>query len=128
MRKFADAAKWCLVGLLIGLAIVNSRAADPWDSTDKALAAVALTATVVDWGQTRTIAKNPDTWFEKNPLLGEHPTLGEVNRHFALGILAGAAIAHYLPSAGRKTFLTVLSVIEIGVTANNHRIGIRVGF
>lgn len=119
---------WLFVGLFIGLLIVNSRAADAWDATDKTLAAIAVTAAVIDWGQTRTIARNPDTWYERNNLMGPHPTVGEVDKHFAVGIVAGALIAHFLPATARKWFLGGVAAIEIGVVANNHSIGIRVDY
>lgn len=128
MTNIANNVKWLLVGLLLGLAIVNSKAADPWDKTDKALATALVLVTVVDYAQTRTIAKNPHLWFERNPLLGEHPTLGEVNRHFIGGLILGGVIAHYLPASARKTFLGTITFIELGVVIHNHGIGIKTSF
>ncbi len=42
----------------------------------------------VDWLQTRNIAKTPDRWREKNPILGRHPTLKQVNWWFGTSAAA----------------------------------------
>lgn len=117
-----------LLFLAFFCASFTTHAQDPWDTTDKVLASVALTATVIDWGQTRYIAKNPQQFHENNPILGEHPSVGKVNTYFVGAIVAGAVVAHYLPSEYRKYFLGGVSVLEIGVAAHNKHIGIKVSF
>lgn len=103
-------------------------ATDSWDRTDIMLGAVALTATVVDWGQTRYIAKHPDQFRERNSSLGEHPGTGRIDTYFAGVMVGSAVIAHILPSHYRKWFLGSLAVLEIGVTMHNRNIGIKVSF
>lgn len=45
-------------------------------------------STLVDWGQTRTIAHHPDQYHEAfNPVLGDHPSRRNVDAWF-LGSLA----------------------------------------
>jgi hypothetical protein len=49
------------------------RFAQDWTKTDTVLEAVYAGLTIVDWGQTRDIAKHPQQYSEMNPLLGKHP-------------------------------------------------------
>lgn len=89
------------------------------------LAAAAVTT--MDWAQTRHIAANPDQWRELNPLLGSHPDAARVNRHFAFGLLGGAAFAHFLPEY-RMVFLKTAFVIEAFMVGRNAHLGIRMSF
>ena len=123
------------LGLIVWLGIAmlllwsyQCHAADPWDTTDKALGATVLAATVMDWSQTRYIARHPYEYHELNPTLPSHPSVGQVDAHFAGGILIGAAIANWLPSDYRKWFLGGMAVIEISTVAHNHSIGIQMRF
>lgn len=115
-----------LLALCLGMA--RPALAQDWDKTDLTLGAVALTATVIDWGQTRYIAKHPQLFHEKNPILGLHPSVGRVNTYFTGAIVGGAVVAHLLPGQYRKWFLGGVAVLEIGVTAHNRHIGIGVSF
>lgn len=84
-----------------------------------------LTLHTMDWMQTREIAKHPEKWKEANPLLPDHPNIGEVNRHFLFLGLAHAAIANYLPKEKRELFQNITIGIESGIVARNYYIGIR---
>jgi hypothetical protein len=103
-------------------------AAEPWDRTDKTLAAAMVTMLVIDWGQTRYIAKNPDQFEERNPLLGKHPSVGDVNRHFVLAIGGSLLIGNYLSSRHRKIFFGAITAAEVAVTIHNNSIGLKVSF
>lgn len=59
-----------------------------------------------------------------NPLLGKHPDIARVNRHFALGIIGGAALAHYFPEY-RMSFLKTVFVLEAFVAGRNAYLGVR---
>ncbi len=102
--------------------------ADEWDTTDKALAATALTAEVMDWHQTREIAHNPQSFHELNPILGQHPSVRDVNRYFIGSIAATYLLADALPENWRKMFLAGAATVEIGVVAHNYHIGLGSGF
>jgi len=119
-----------------------SEAAEPWDRADAALGAVAVTVTAIDWAQTRYIARNPcphagggtdctdpyrEAGFARH-FIGARPTAGQVDAYFATVILVGGMVAHYLPSAYRKPFLGFVTLIELGVTMQNKRIGIKMEF
>lgn len=98
-----------------------------WTEEQKYLAGIAAAAMVIDYGQTRSIVGHP-TFYEQNPLLGEHPTMGRVNRHFALSALASYLIADALPSEQRTWFLRGLALVQVGVVAHNVSLGIRMDF
>lgn len=89
-------------------------------------AALAVTR-LVDWGQTRYIAKHPDRFREVNPLIGDHPSLGEVNRHFIVSTALMFAAAHYLPQY-RTRLLQVYVVVGAGYVVHNIGIGVRFQF
>jgi len=126
------------LALLTGCATPRSA----WDRTDAALAGAALTATVIDWGQTRYIAKHPcanaggaatctDPYRETGiarHFIGERPTVGQVDAYFAANLIAVGAIAHALPGPWRKGYLGAVTVIELHYTTHNKRIGIGLEF
>lgn len=119
--------KHSLAAVALICAALPAHAADPgqpWDAWDKSLGAVALTAEILDWQQTRYIAKHPDLHREKNPALGLHPSVGRVNNYFFGSVMLGVGVAHILPSAYRKAFLASGAILEINMLARNVAIGI----
>jgi hypothetical protein len=120
--------------------IGHAHAQEAWDRVDAALGATALTATVIDWGQTRYIAKNPcanagggtsctDPYREvgwARYFIGERPSTGQVDAYFTAAIVAGTLAAHYLPSPYRKWFLGGVALVELSVVRHNIRIGLKV--
>lgn len=106
----------------------NAYAADEWDKYDKYLLGAAVTTTILDWGQTRDIAKNPNKWSEANPILGNHPTTGEVDLYFVGALIAEVGVAHILPSKYRKGFLVGVTLVETICIIHNHGAGIRINF
>jgi len=102
---------------------------DDWTGEQKILSAIAITAVVIDYGQTRTIALSSELgWYEKNPLLPAKPTLGEVNRHFILIPLATYFVLDYLPSDKRTIALYALTAVQVAIVAHNYSLGVRVSF
>lgn len=110
------------------LATSQAVSADDWDTVDFALLTAATTALVLDWGQTRRIARNPDEFYEKNTLLGDHPSTGDVDKHFAAALLGTIVIAEILPSYYRKTWLGVVTAVEVGFVQQNYQLGIKMDF
>ena len=91
---------------------------------DALLLALQLLATEVDWRQTRQIAAHPAQYQEENPLLREHPTAGEVNRHFLLyeaAVLGGAAA---FPEH-RTAILGGSLAVEVVLTQHNKALGLK---
>ncbi len=114
------------IAALLGAQVVH--AADPWSATDKALGVTAATALALDWRQTQMISENPTKWRELNPILGSHPTIAAVNRHFAANAIMIGLIANYLPSKYRKAYLGAVSVVEFSCAGHNYKMGIRMAF
>ena len=119
----------CALRLLPLLVLAPTIAlAEPWDATDRALGVAAVSALVIDWGQTRDIVKRPHDYEERNPLLGKHPSMGRVNLICAGSIAATLLTADWLTSKNRKIFLGTITAIELTVIGHNKNIGLRVSF
>ena len=88
----------------------------------------AVTALLVlDWGQTRYIARS-DQYHEVNPLLGRNPSTGDVDKYFAGSILLYNAMAYYLPPKWSKRLSYFVGGMEVIVVGNNARIGVKLQF
>lgn len=89
-----------------------------------ALAVVLVLLLVIDWSQTRFIAKHPELFSELNIVLGKHPSLDAVNAWFALWVFATIVSAWYAEpwftwAAGG------LCALEMAVTVRNYRAGVK---
>jgi hypothetical protein len=110
---------------------------DKLDKTEIALEAAWLTLHTVDYGQTLSIAKNPGRYYEKNLILGRHPSEDEVHGYMIGTALLHPVITYLLP---RKVDVLGVSVpvrfmwqsVSIGVSGtcvvSNANIGLRIGF
>lgn len=114
--------KWLLLLWLVPLQTFGQ-----WTTEDRMAGVTALTFTVIDWGQTRYIAEHQQ-FYEINPILGMHPSMAKVNTYFAGALIGGTILTFALPEKDRKWFLGGVTVLELGVTAHNANIGIRVNF
>ena len=103
-------------------------AGDPWTTEQKALGAAFAAVYAIDWRQTIRIASNPERWYETNPLLGEHPDAGRVNRRFAVGAILSYLILDALPSETRTVVLGAGFVVEAAYVNRNVQLGIGWGF
>ena len=99
-----------------------------WDRTDSLLLTTALSTIAIDWGQTRDIARHPERFTEGNPFLGSHPSVGRVDKYFALAMAGTAVTAGFLAPTPRKWFLGGVTAVEVVVIISNHRVGIRADF
>jgi hypothetical protein len=116
--------------LAIALSLFTTAAAagEPWSTSERVLGTAALAALAIDWGQTRYIAKNPQSFHETNPILGRHPSVGRVDAYFAGAIIGTALLADALPSKWRGPFLAGVVVVELHYVNRNAALGIRVSF
>lgn len=137
MRHFClfKLGEWCSIGVVVfafvasvfAVACLNkAHAAEPWSTTDKVLGTATGLAILADWAQTRQIAKNPDKWRETNELLGEHPSVGDVNRHFLIYGATVGILAHISPPPIRKALLGGVLVYQIDLVSENYSLGIEV--
>lgn len=83
---------------------------------------------VADWGQTRYIARSPDYHESWNRILGEYPTVGEVDRYFAASIILYNVTAYYLPPKWSKILSYSVGLVEISAIGNNAMIGVKFDF
>jgi hypothetical protein len=104
----------------------NAAVADEWSDGDVKREAAYLALHIIDYGQTRTIALNPDRLHEQNSILGLHPTVGQVNRYFLLTGIAHVVVMDLLPSEWRRDIQNITIGIEAGAVGHNFSIGISV--
>jgi hypothetical protein len=133
--------------LVLFLLMLASRSvhAEEWKAADYKLLAAATTLLVVDWGQTRDLTRTYTetsaslngqaplitrrrTHRETNPLLGDNPSIGDVDKYFAGALLLTAGLSYALPAKYRRSFLGGVIVLESVIVARNHHIGLRVDF
>lgn len=95
-----------------------------WDAVDKGMAVVGATAHIIDWGQTRNIAKDPLNYTEINGILPKHPTVGQVDAYMILTGAMWLGAAALVPDDFRKPVLG-LWILSRYVIINNHQIGLR---
>lgn len=81
-----------------------------------------------DWGQTRNIARNPQKFHEINPLLGKHPSTGDVDKHFAREEIVGLLTAMGIDPKYRHLYQNSLSILEALLLHNNQKIGLKMDF
>jgi len=106
----------------------NACAFDEWSEADKTREAVYLAVDTVDWLQTRTIAKNPNKYYEKNPILGDHPSVGQVNNYSLCMMLAHVAAVTVIPSEYRAPFQYVSIAVVSNSVYKNYKLGITINF
>lgn len=125
-------------------------AGDDWTPAQQGKGVALATLVAINWAQehsrardtadspapTAGIPRQPDRAYAasyagpSNPGVRQ-PTgsdIGRVNRQFLLGSLAGALILDALPSEYRDAALDAGLVLEVGVAANNLRLGVGIRF
>lgn len=122
-------------------------AGDDWTPAQQGKGVALATLVAINWAQERSRARDAT---DTSPPVGRIPgqpdrayaagysgpanlhvrqaaesgNLGRVNRQFLLGSLAGALILDALPSEYRDKALNAGLVLEVGVVANNLRLGV----
>ena len=99
--------------ILLLSSVANATELDwKWTKADTAIQATWTVLHIVDWSQTRQIAKEPRRFYEGNPILGRHPSVGRVDTYMALSAVANLGVAYALPKPYRRYF----QVLSIGIT------------
>ena len=113
--------------MIIVFMLFLSTAGADWSSgdTNRQLAFTALQ--MVDWAQTREIARNPD-FYETNPILGKYPSSTEVDVYFAATTLGHYLVSQALPSDYRKVWQYVWIGVQAGYVTHNYQMGVRIDF
>lgn len=93
---------------------------DPWTLQDTILQGAFTAVTVIDWLQTRQVAKNPSRYEENNKFLGKHPTMREVNSYFVFYIISHAGVSYFLPKPYRAIWQSFYIGMEFDAVQSNY--------
>jgi hypothetical protein len=113
---------------MICAALLSGCANGAWSRADTYRQAAVIGVGAVDWLQTREIAKNPEKYYEMNPILGSHPSTKEVDAYFAACALAHTGVAMALPPKWREPWQYLWIGLEAATVAHNYNIGIKIDF
>ena len=117
--------------------------AENWTWTDTAYEAANQSLFIVDWAQTRSMARqgwkwNGDSYSEICPFLSKHPTTSEVDTLIPIGMAVHLLVSLALPPDykvlgvnihPRRTWQLMWIGIETGAIANNFSgCGVRIEF
>lgn len=119
--------RWLLTVLLVHVLCAGVEASD-WTEADTAREVAYLALHVMDWGQTLDIADHPERFYERNPVLGRHPSRGDVNRYFIITGLLHPVVSYMLPRGWRDGWQYVTIGVEVGCVGANARLGVGFGF
>jgi hypothetical protein len=114
--------------LIVLLISTNAYAFDEWSTRDVVMESAYATVHILDWGQTRHLAKDPLLHHEHNVVLGQHPSVTKVDTYFALTLLAHIGITHIIPDYLRPYWQSVSIIIEGNVVKQNYNLGVRATF
>jgi len=123
--------------LIILFTASTCKAIDNWTTTDTILQTAVVSTLTVDWLQTRYTAKHPDMFYETNPIMGKHPSVGTVNTYFAAIALLHTAAVVLLPKEFtvfetkiplRNILQSVVIAVEVGAIINNVNAGVKLDF
>lgn len=113
------------IAALLVMLPVNASAFDKMDRVDTGMLAAYTVLHVMDWRQTRQIAKNPNVYWERNPLLGKHPSVSRVNKYMLASLATTAAFTYGLPKKYRRIFLGASITVTGSLVVHNFNIGLR---
>ena len=108
-------------GLALGYCTTNPAHAQEFAPAERAAYIGMQAATLVDWAQTRDIARRPDQFKEANPLIGDHPSVGRVNTFMASRLVVQHLAAVALPPGYRLPVMGTLTGVYTAIVMRNHR-------
>jgi hypothetical protein len=121
--------KLLLIFILLSILSVNTCAETrEWATEEKLWGATAGALLAADWATTRNMThRYNEGYYERNPLLGSHPTANRVNLYFLTVAPAIFFAADYFGDY-RKEILQAVSAVELIVVGNNLRLGLHFQF
>lgn len=104
-----------------------------WSTSEIAKEAVTVGLLAIDAGQTRDIGpicqRNEGCQvYERNPLLGKHPSDARIRNYFAGVIAAHIMITHWIPQRHRALWQNATMMLEVGITVQNANLGLRINY
>lgn len=112
------------VCIIMILACMGCSPGKQWTKQDTYRHATLTGLMVIDWQQTREIAENPDKYWEINPLVGKHPSVGKVDRYFVSSWLIKTGVAWAFPKYRTKWQWFCIGV-SASLVGHNFRIGLK---
>lgn len=116
-----------LFSMILFLALASPTHAE-WTKTDTAFQVGYSIFHIIDWGQTRDIAKNPDKFQESSWYLGKHPSVGKVDTYFGLTLIGHTTVSYLLPSKYRRWWQVGWIGIESYHVGRNINAGVKISF
>jgi hypothetical protein len=99
----------------------------PWSRRDIALATGFTAALLIDAATTRRLAAGGwQGFYETNPILGTHPSVGQVNTYTAVAGIAVLGVAAAVPERTRPWVLGVALAVEVYALAAMSRNGVMI--
>lgn len=117
--------KTVLKYLLLGCLSLNIQARELTEEERKWFITTQV-LTVVDWIQTRDIVTDPDYW-ERNPMIGRRPQMGNVNGMFIASLIGNYYLTHHLDEK-RMLWLQVHTAVRGATVINNYNLGLGIRF
>lgn len=100
-----------------------------WNAVDYTLQSGFLMLTTADWVFTsKGIDRYGSNWYERNPILGVHPSQSKVGAYFVLTMSSHTAIAMLIPKPWRTVWQSVWVGVEIQTLATGWSVNIDLVF
>lgn len=107
--------------------LLYSTGALAWSKEDSYREAAWQTINFIDYRQTLQITKK-DNYYEQNPLLGAHPSRGDVDKYFAASALVHYGISCALPFHYRRSWQWMTIGFSSAIVYRNFQIGLQLNF
>ena len=116
--------------ILFTIEAYPAQASDLWTWTpqDSALASTLIAVDLMDYATTIQCAKHPDGYRERNRTMGEHPSVGAVQRFFPILIASQIAFEVIAPHPYRGYFQLYDIGVEAWAVYGNRKIGLKISF
>lgn len=102
---------------------------EDWEITDTALLGASNALIILDWSQTRQSLNNARRFKEHNYILGDEPTVQQLDMFIPLSFLLHNILAATLPKDYRRNFMFFVAGAEFAaVQHNSHVVGIGLWF
>ncbi|HUK22030.1 MAG TPA: hypothetical protein VLV45_10820 [Gemmatimonadales bacterium] len=126
-KSIALSSGWARVAavmLILGFLPVRQSQAQ-WQ-TEHTVLAVASSATIAtDWLLSANAIRR-GTFDEMNPMLGHHPSVGQLNSYNVLVLGANLGIGAVLPNKWRTLWFTAVTSFETAIVLHQYNIGLHI--
>ncbi|HUL49823.1 MAG TPA: hypothetical protein VLT79_07420 [Gemmatimonadales bacterium] len=118
---------WARVAaLMLVLGFLPVRQSQAQWQTEHTVLAVASSATIAtDWLLSANAIRR-GTFDEMNPMLGHHPSVGQLNTYNVLVLGANLGIGCVLPSKWRTLWFTAVTAFETAIVLHQYNIGLHI--